>query len=361
MVVSVPAHPLFRLPFLLLGIICLIAGVLAGLARLDINVPPMMAERSALHSVLMISGFFGTVISLERAVASGKAWAYLGPLLSGLGGLSLLFSQFASISPILFTAAALCFAVTSILVLIRQPALYTAILLVGTLLWLLGNTLWLSDGIAWATIPYGLSFLVLTIAGERLELTRFLPPRRYARALFLLITALIVVGTLISGQSLFIRNEGLGVGYAALAVWLIQYDIARKTIRKSGITRFVAICLLSGYLWLLVGGLLSTDLWGLGPFQRDASIHAVALGFIFAMVIGHAPIIFPAVMRVRIPFSLMFYLPLGLIQVGVGFRLLAALLSDSVLRETGAVINALAILAFFVTLISQVIRGLRQP
>jgi hypothetical protein len=37
------------------------------------------------HGPLMICGFFGVVISIERAVAIGRLWAYTAPLLAGLG------------------------------------------------------------------------------------------------------------------------------------------------------------------------------------------------------------------------------------------------------------------------------------
>jgi hypothetical protein len=42
------------------------------------------------HGPLMIRGFFGTVISLERAVALGWRWGYLARFLSGLGALVLM-------------------------------------------------------------------------------------------------------------------------------------------------------------------------------------------------------------------------------------------------------------------------------
>ena len=41
----------------------------AGLARLGWSVPDIAASASAMHGPLMICAFFGTVISLERAVA----------------------------------------------------------------------------------------------------------------------------------------------------------------------------------------------------------------------------------------------------------------------------------------------------
>ena len=51
-----------------------------------------------------------------------------------------------------------------------------------------------------------------------------------------------------------------------------------------------------------------------GHAWRDAAVHALALGFVFAMVFGHAPIIFPAVARVKIPYHPAFYLPLLLLR-----------------------------------------------
>lgn len=349
-----------RLPFLFLAIICLGAGVLSGLVRAGVSMPLSLAAHPSLHSPLMISGFFGTVIGLERAVAIRKPWAYIAPLLSALGGLTLLMGMPENLATLLFVLAGLCFVAATIRVVLVQPAIYTATLLTGAILWLLGNIGWLISGNPWVSIPFGLSFLVLTIAGERLELTRFLPPRPRATAAFILIALFVLGGTLVSGSSHFANNTLLGLSYALLALWLIRYDIARKTIRTPGITRFVASCLLSGYAWLLIGGMLITDLLQLGAFQRDAAIHAMALGFIFAMVIGHAPIIFPAVVRVAIPFSAVFYVPLGLINLGVLLRLVAAVMSEPPLREAGAVINAIGIVSFMLSILLQLSRGIRQ-
>ena len=349
-----------RLPFLILAIICLGAGVLTGLVRAGVSLPLSLIAHPEWHSLLMISGFFGTVIGLERAVAIRKPWAYLAPLLSALGGFVLLTNTPESVAALLFALAGIGFVAASIRVVLMQPAIYTATLLTGAVLWLLGNIGWLISGDPWVSIPYGLSFLVMTIAGERLELTRFLPPRPLATAAFILIALFVLGGTLASGFTHFANNTPLGLSYALLALWLIRYDIARKTIHKPGITRFVASCLLSGYAWLLLGGILMTDFLHLGAFQRDAAIHAIALGFIFAMVIGHAPIIFPAVVRLAIPFSPIFYAPLILTSLGVLLRLLAALTAEPALRESGAVINAIGILSFMLCILRQVARGNQQ-
>src|SRR5512139_3208911 len=92
----------------------LLGGVLAGLARLAWEVPPVAAAQAGSHGALMISAFFGTVISLERAVALGRGWAYLAPAAAGLGGLALLLGApfpwpvlLATVAAAVLTAASL--------------------------------------------------------------------------------------------------------------------------------------------------------------------------------------------------------------------------------------------------------------
>ena len=72
----------------MLGFVSLAFGVAGGLARLSALEVPGTAI--ALHGPLMVSAFFGTVISLERAVALGRLWGYASPLAAGLGGVCLL-------------------------------------------------------------------------------------------------------------------------------------------------------------------------------------------------------------------------------------------------------------------------------
>jgi hypothetical protein len=56
-----------RILLLMGGFISLACGVAGGLMRLGWSFPLTAAEIAALHGPLMISGFLGTVISLERA------------------------------------------------------------------------------------------------------------------------------------------------------------------------------------------------------------------------------------------------------------------------------------------------------
>ncbi|HET7776708.1 MAG TPA: hypothetical protein VFK74_10095, partial [Azospira sp.] len=210
--------------------------------------------------------------------------------------------------------------------------------------------------------PAWIAFLALTIAGERLELSRFLPPSPVAQRVFALFMALVFLGALLTP---FLPAAGAplaGLGLAALALWLLKQDIARRTVKQQGLTRFIAVCLLLGYFWLALGGLtlgLGGALAGGGP-AYDAALHALLVGFVFSMVFGHAPIIFPAVARVQLPYHPLFYLPLLVLHGSLGLRLLGDALGQAGLRALGGAGNGLALLLFVLTMIGAVLRGRRK-
>ena len=340
-----------RLPLLFFGMLSLVGGVLAGLARLGWDVPAPAAQAAGLHGPLMIAAFFGTVISLERAVAIGQGWAYVAPLAAGSGGIALLASAPLGIGQALGTLAALGLMAASGVAWHRQKAVFTVVLGLGAACWLIGNLIWVASGDIGAAVPWWLLFLVLTIAGERLELTRFLPTPALARKLFIAIVGCLLASSALGSDRLFAG------GLIALAGWLLRYDIARRNIGTQGLTRFIATCLLSGYAWLAVAGLLGLG-GALAPGHpwRDAALHAVSLGFVFAMVFGHAPIIFPAVTRIKIPYHPALYLPLALLHLTLAVRILGGLGDNFVFRQYAALTNGLALLVFIATMVT-LVRG----
>ena len=354
-------RPAARLPLLVLGMLSLVGGVLAGLARLDWSMPTLAANAAGWHGALMICAFLGTVISLERAVALGRGWAYLAPAAAGSGGVALLAGAPLILTQVLTLAAAAILVAASAQVMRRLVAPFTVILALGALSWMVGNAVWLAGGALHLAVPWWLTFLVLTIAGERLELNRFLPTPRAAQRLFFVIVGSILAGAL---ASLTEEDSGLALfaaGLLALAAWLLRYDIARRNAGQKGLTGFIAICLLSGYAWLLLAGLLGLAGGFLpGHPWRDATLHAVGLGFVFSMIFGHAPIIFPAVMRVKIPWHPAFYLPLVLLHVSLALRIVGGLGGQLNLRRDGGVINAIALLVFIATLLASLLRGRRD-
>ena len=354
-------RPAARLPLLVLGMLSLVGGVLAGLARLDWSMPAIVAGAAGWHGALMISAFLGTVISLERAVALGRGWAYLAPAAAGIGGVALLAGAPLLPTQVLAVAAAAILVAASAQVMQRLVAPFTVILAAGAVCWLVGNAVWLAGGALHLSVPWWLAFLVLTIAGERLELNRFLPTPRAAQRVFF-----VIVGAILAGAALSFRQEDAGLalfsaGLLALAAWLLRYDIARRNAQQQGLVRFIALCLLSGYGWLVLAGLLGLAGGFLpGHPWRDATLHAVGLGFVFSMIFGHAPIIFPAVVRVKIPYHPTLYLPLLVLHVSLALRVLGGLGDAFPLRREGGMLNAVALLLFIATMIASVLRGKRE-
>ena len=131
----------------------------------------------------MICGFFGVVISLERAVAIGRPWAYLGSARCGLGGIAAIAGATAAAAWLFVAGSAVLLAAT-LDIFRRQTALFTFTLVAGSLAWVVGNALWATGSGTHGVVPWWLAFLILTIAGERLELSRFLPPSPVANATF---------------------------------------------------------------------------------------------------------------------------------------------------------------------------------
>ncbi|WP_345794472.1 hypothetical protein AAG895_05180 [Thauera sp. JM12B12] len=354
--------PLARVPLLVLGLASLVTGVLAGLARVGISVPDVAAIQAGSHAALMISAFFGAVICLERAVALGGLWPYLGPALAGGGGVLLLLGGPLVVAQSLFLLASSVLVGGSLVVTRKQLALFTAMLAVGAGCWLAGNLVWIGTGNLHGAVPLWLAFLVITIAGERLELTRFLPARPAAAPSFVAVSAVILAGALITPLADTLGMTLFGAGLLALAIWLLVFDIARHTAGQHGLTRFIGICLLTGYAWLGAGAAAGLA-GGFAPGHalHDSAMHAIALGFVFAMVFGHAAIIFPAVLKVKIPYHPFFYVPLALLHLSLALRVFGGVADNLALRQWGALANAATLAVFIATMIASVIRGARQP
>jgi hypothetical protein len=353
--------PVARLPLLLLGMAALMTGVLAGLSRLAVVVPTAAAVHAGVHGPLMITAFLGTVISLERAVAlgaTGTAWPYLAPLAAGLGGVLLMLGLPLAAGQMLFVSAAAVLLAASGLLLRQQPALHLATLALGAGAWLAGNLTWLMGGAIDAAVPWWLAFLVLTIAGERLELTRFLPVAPGAQRLFLLVMVGLFAGLVVAFLAPGPGRLAFSFCLLALALWLLRQDIARRTVRQTGLTRYIALCLLTGYGWLALGGLLGLG----GGFDadsplRDATLHAVCLGFVFSMIFGHGPLILPAVARLKVAYHPTFYVPLMLLHASLAVRVAGDLMMAQGIVRLAAQANAAALALFVLTMIAGILRG----
>jgi hypothetical protein len=134
----------------------------------------------------------------------------------------------------------------------------------------------------------------------------------------------------------------------AIALWLLRWDIAWRTIHIPGLSRFMAASLLSGYCWLFAAGLLWVFYAGdfiAGP-HYDAMLHSIFLGFVFVMIFAHAPVILPSVTDVSLPFRKSFYAHLLLLHISLLLRVGGDLAELPPARMWGGVLNGLAIVLF---------------
>lgn len=339
---------------LVLVALSLVGGMAGGLLRVGVSIPgtgqAIWPGHAALfHAALMVGGFLGTVIGIERAVAVKLRLAFIAPLASSLGGLCLLLGQTAP-GAWLGVVAAAAFMAVNMVVVQRQPAAHTLLLLVSASAWLMGNLLFAVGFGSVEILPWWFAFLVLTIAAERLEMTRLMRRRPAAQAWLYAVLSALLLGAGLSSVLPVAGGVVYGAALALLALWLGLFDIARRTVRAQGLSRYMAVCLLSGYAWLGVAGVAWAGT-ALGWPVRDVALHALGLGFIVSMIMGHAPVILPAIARIKLQFSAFFYLPLAALHLSLMLRLGFGL-SDAPLRMAGAVFNAAAIALFAATVVS---------
>lgn len=335
----------------------LVTSIIGGLLRAGVAVP--VPSESAwpgyavlAHAFLMICGFMGTVIGIERAVAVKERIAFTAPIAAALAGLSML-AGLSVLAAWLAVLAAVAFIGVNVTVISRQRADHTVLLLTGAAAWLVGNLLHALGARPAAVIPWWFSFLVLTIAAERLEMTRLMRRRQGAAA-----ALYVCLGAMLAGSAAFALSPvwgGLlyGTALAGLAVWLVSFDIARRTIASHGLSRYMAVCLLLGYAWLAVSG-VAWVATSLGYAVRDVALHALGLGFIFSMMLAHAPVILPALARVKLLFGWFFYVPLALLHASLAVRLFIGPADFGMLGK-GAIGNAAAIAVFAATMVGSAV------
>lgn len=342
--------------------LAMVAGVDAGLSLLGVWAPVSSGRLSEAHGILMVLGFVGTLIALERAVALGRSWGYAAPALLGAGGLLLLVPHLDRAGHALLVAgtAALCALYVPLWRRQRDDAVLVSAL--GAVL-ALGGALLVTGGVEVAlAVSWLTGFLVLTIGGERLELARLALPAGAAGRLVAVGFA-ITLG--VPAATLWPRAGGAVLGLAMLGLvwWLASYDVARRTVRATGFPRFAAACMLAGQAWLAVAGAL----WLVGGHPvdgpaYDALVHAVFLGFAISMVMAHAPTILPAVTRVALPYRPLLYLPWALLQVSLVVRLWGGdALGSELARQVGGAGNAVALLLFFAVAVGSAVAGPARP
>jgi len=327
----------------------LVTGILAGLARLGVTIG-WGGRYAGDHGPITVLGAFATVIALERAVALGQRWGFVAPLVGAFSVLGSMVGFFGSGWGMAFSAVLLC-GVNAAIVR-RQAALFTWLMLLGSLILAAGATAWAIGFPVFDVVLAWMSFFVLTIVAERLELSRLSPTPRHAHWVLGVVAGGLAVSALATMAGVGLASRGFGVLLVATGLWQLRYDIARRLVLRDGLPRFAACGVLGGAVWLVVaGGIFASGPRPVAGPVYDAALHAVFVGYVLSMVFAHAPIILPAVARVEVPFTRAMYVPLTLLHVGLAVRVVGDFASSRGLRQGGAVASAVAMVLFAATII----------
>jgi hypothetical protein len=356
----------------LLAALNLLAGLSGGLARLGWQAP--MAALQA-HGAVMVCGFFGTLIALERAVALRRGPGLLAPLAAGSGGVLAWAAGRADLAAVAWAVAAVALvALYGLAGQTRAWSLHLRVELGAAVAWGLGTLAWTLGAPAAATLGW-MAFLVGTIAGERRELMLFVRLPGWAQQGFLVLAlagaAAVLLGVAGAAGLPLPASAAVATGSGAaalwwsvcalLAVWLLRWDIAPRQWRREAWLGHTGQCLTIGYVWLLVGaGLALGGLAGLLRADGAAAMarHAVLLGFVFAMVFGHAPIILPALARLRPVYTRWARLPIWVLSGSLVLRGVAMEAGQPRGLAWAGALHALAIGSFALVMATAVLRAL---
>src|SRR5699024_8149739 len=161
-----------RLAFLIPAGLAMLAGLDAALLLLGVWAPVSTENLPDLHGSLMVIGFLGTVIALERAVALAKPVGFLAPGLLGLGAIALLSPDPPIVGQLGLVAASLAPTVLYIPLFRRNFDDAVLIQALGAALLTGAGLMWLGGAPVANLIGWMAGFVILTIAAERLELAR---------------------------------------------------------------------------------------------------------------------------------------------------------------------------------------------
>ena len=336
----------------------LITGLYSGLLRIGFlsDMAPRQISPTA-HGPLMINGFLGTLIGLERAAALEKKWAYFAPVLMAASTIILLSGlQLSGQWLMLLGAMGLTYVMSYLYYL--QPKIYHLIMALGAASLLVGNILYVLHFPIYKLVIWWAAFPMLTIFGERLELNRIMRPPKRAQQLFTTIILLWISGLVLTHFNRYAGWILASLLLIGISAWLIKYDVARRTIKSAAWTRYSAISLLTGYGWLILAGLFG--LWyhfpTAGPIY-DGLLHMLFVGFVFSMIFAHASVIIPSLSGKLVPWHFYFYLPLFLLHGFLLIRIIGDMIGLSQLRIVGSYGNVAAILLFLGGIVFQLIKA----
>ncbi len=344
----------FRIPFMIFASINLLVGMLAGLIRIGWNFS--VTSIGVHHGAIMVGGFLGTLILLEKVIPLKRKTLFVFPFINALG-LLIVVPGFYQLGQVFLLIGALGLLIVFILYFKQQPRdLSIVVMMVGACCQMIGHFMLISKQFYPMAFPWWMAFILFIIVGERVELSKFLPVTRKNKTMLISFLSLFLVG-------LFFPFHGIGkylsgLALILIAIWLMRHDVISIAIKKEKLTRFSGIALLTGCISLLVTGFFLISLPDI-PFAYDAIVHTFFLGFAFTMIFAHGPIILPGVLGLNVkPYHSSLYLPLITLVLSLFLRLLVDLaIMPYFVRLWSGWISVGSILLYFILLLAHTVRN----
>lgn len=351
--------------FLAFAGVALLAGLAAGASLLGVfNAAAPVAD---LHGPLMVFGFVGGAIGLERAVAVRRAWAWAGPAAHVAGVVTLLAPAVAGtelpalVPGALFAASFGVLGAIYVAIYRRQPTVSVVVQAAGVVAAVMAALLWGMTGRFAEVLPLAVAYVVATIIGERMELARLSVSGTRAEIQLTWQVLAMVLAAVVFAVAPRLGHVLVALALIVAATTALRVDVARHLVRSRALPRYSAACMLGGYFWLVVAG-FTWLAYGVGAegYAYDASVHAVFLGFVMSMIFAHAPIILTAVVHRRLPYHRALYVPVVLLHGGLATRLAGDFLAQDAIYTVGGVITLVAVLVFVDTGLVLTLRGGRR-
>ncbi|WP_425391127.1 hypothetical protein [Ekhidna sp.] len=313
----------------------LILGLFTGLSRFGLIHFPLSFH----HGVLMLNGFAGGVITVERLLSKpNDRWILIGLILL-ISGLTLYLMGF-EFGLLLVAANIAILFLKETYVLIEKQSQNGVYQLVGLLSWFIGNLKFYQNGFYPAAVPFFIVFILMLIVGTRLS--KMGKEDVISLVLSLALFFSFWLGFHGYGQAIY------GVGLALLGIRLAYLEI------KNGSKHLLALVV--AYCWLLITGISSLFSDHI-LYSYDLVLHALFLGFFFSMIFINAP---DALLKKLGLEELKTFPNLWVIFLSIGLiarLIIGDLFQIQLARNIGGILNLLAIILYASSLLFQVIRN----
>ena len=274
------------------------------------------------HGHLMVGGFLAGVIMFERILAlriTVLAWVPYAYVLSSL------FLHTGSIAARAIHMTALAGWIVHRWFAYRKFHKYEKPVVESLAYITLSSALNYPGGLVMSPVVAlaALAFPVATIIVERLEMALSFRRKGAQITLWILMGWCILWNVAVWSDR--ISLESMGWLTLILAVGTIHSDISIRIKAKGGLQLFLRRALGVSYAWLVLSVMAMIGWNHLpGAVMKDVLFHTLGLGFIFTMILAHAPLILPAAIG-KLPIAFAPVVPFVIFQILTAIRLIADL------------------------------------